>query len=72
MAGCALDPTAFTRWKTAYVDGATFTAYTVTATFTGPTHFTYIFPDLILTMLTPGELMIQVPCPLVKLGLMIA
>ena len=60
MSGCSTSPTVYTRWKTAYVNGETFPGNTVIATITGPTHFTYIFPDLLLTMLTPGELMIQV------------
>lgn len=60
MDGCSISPTVYTRWKTAYVNGQTYRGNTIVATISGPTYFTYIFPDLILTLLTPGELMTQV------------
>ena len=60
---CATDPATVTEWRTAYIDETAYyalpTSYTlqvVTETF----YVTYTYPDLILTLLKPGDVIYQV------------
>jgi hypothetical protein len=49
-----------TQWRTAYVNGQTYPAETVTATISGPTSLTYTYPQMLLTLLHPGAVITQV------------
>jgi hypothetical protein len=60
MADCSVSRSAITEWWTAYVNGQTYRVETVTATIFGPTFLTYTFPQLLLTLLQPGAVIIQV------------
>jgi hypothetical protein len=55
---CSVSPFTQTLWRTAIVQGTMYPAIVTTQTFAQPgtTSITYTFPDLLLTMLTPGEL----------------
>jgi hypothetical protein len=61
--GCTASPFTQTFWATATVGGNIYIAYAATVTFypsTGTLTMSYVFPDLIVTMLTPGELITAV------------
>jgi hypothetical protein len=50
-----------TIWRTAVVNGTSYSGQTVTYVLTqGATTLEYVFPDLLLTLLKPGEVMTQV------------
>jgi len=58
---CDTSPFIFTEWRTAYVRGSTYAGNTVTITLqSGNTFVTYTFPDLIVTLLQPGDTVIMV------------
>jgi hypothetical protein len=58
--GCSPVPYVWTEWRTAYVDGGTYTCPNVTIFATTSTEATYIFPDLILTKLHQGDVISMV------------
>ena len=62
---CIASPFTQTFWESATAQGITYPAMVATVTFAEPgtTFITFIFPDLIVTMLTPGELITQVSLP---------
>jgi hypothetical protein len=63
VSGCTSSPFTQTFWATATVGGNIYVAEAATITFTpstGSLTVTYVFPDLIVTMLTPGELITEV------------
>ncbi len=60
MSGCSTDPATLTEWRTAYVNGIAYPGETVVATITGPTSFIYTFPQLIVSLLAPGDVITQV------------
>jgi hypothetical protein len=60
MSACSTNPEIITEWRTAVVNGVTYPGETVSATISGPTSLTYTFPQLILTLLKPGDVISQV------------
>lgn len=59
---CSSDPFVFQEWRTVYVGGSTYPGKTATITVETNTLVTYTFPDLILTLLHPGAIILMV-CP---------
>jgi hypothetical protein len=58
---CASDPLTWTEWRTAYINGLSYSAETETIILVAVnTEVTYTFPSLLLTMLTPGDVIIMV------------
>lgn len=63
---CTAAPYTGVEWRTAYVGDSTFTANTVTFilseadTYVGSVFISYVYPDMILTILEPGQTIIQV------------
>lgn len=56
-------PLTWTEWRTAYVRGTPYPGDTVTVTLQfSDTEVTYSFPDLILTILQPGDEITMVEC----------
>lgn len=60
--GCSQSPFTQTQNRTAWVRGTTFTANPATVTFSQSSiaFQTYVYPNLILTLLTPGDIITQV------------
>ena len=53
---CSTDPLVWTEWRTAVVRGTSYSGNTVTNSLgVSDTAATYTFPDLILTILEPGD-----------------
>jgi hypothetical protein len=62
-ADCQTDPATVTEYRTAYVNGETYYALAVSYTLQVPTltfYRTYTYPNLILTLLNPGDVIYQV------------
>jgi hypothetical protein len=63
---CATDPATVTEWRTAWIGTNTATSYLALATSytlqvqTTTSYCTYIYPELYLTMLKPGDVIKQV------------
>jgi hypothetical protein len=49
-----------TEWRTAYVSGTAYLGVTESALISTLTYITYTFPQLILTLLRPGDIITQV------------
>jgi hypothetical protein len=60
MSNCSASPEIITEWRTAYVNGQAYPGLAVTGTISSPTWLTYTFPELILTLLQPGDVISQV------------
>jgi hypothetical protein len=61
-AACSQSPFTQTQNRTAWVRGTTYTANPATVTFSQSIAFqTYVYPNLIMTLLTPGDIITQVP-----------
>jgi hypothetical protein len=61
-ADCATDPGTVTQSRTVYVNGNSYLALVRSFTIQFPTTFycTYTYPDLILTLLSPGDVIVEV------------
>jgi hypothetical protein len=58
---CETSPFIYTEWRTAYVRDSTYPGNTVTITLQSANVLvSYTFPDLILTLLQPGDTVIMV------------
>lgn len=58
---CSTVPATVTEWRTASVDSVLYPAFVETYTLrTGTTYCTYTYPGLILTLLKPGDIVMQV------------
>jgi hypothetical protein len=68
MTDCSSTPTTFVEWDTVTVSKQTYTALPVTWSFNlqaGSITVPYTYPDLIVTVFTPGEVIVDVSTLLV-------
>ena len=63
---CSTSPITQTQWRTAYLRGTEYPGNGFVATFSQPggtVYISYVFPDLILTLLHPGDIISMVFFP---------